>query len=157
MIAVLVIVVLAGCDGAFAGFRSSAGRTGLVRHRAEDVRAHLRGFLLVVALLVPAALVALLEPADGVRAARAMLLLYAPYGALVLLALAAYASLPWRLRFLAMALVLGPFTLARPLVAVAGGAFGLVAADATSTRVAVGLAVLAVLAVPRLADRLWYD
>lgn len=159
MTAVLVVaglVVLGGCDGAFAGFRSSVGRTGLVDHRADDARAQLRGLALVTGLLVPTAALALVHPDDAVDAGVGMLTVYAPYGLLVLLALAAYASLGWRNGFLASALILGPFTLLRPLVAVAGGVAGVLLADRATTVLAVVLAVVAVLAVQPLCDRLWY-
>ena len=51
----------------------------------------------------------------------------------------------------------GPFTLLRPVVAVTGGAVGLVRADQVTTQVAVVLGVVAVLAVQPLCDHLWYD
>jgi len=89
------------------------------------------------------------------EAGAAMLAVHLPYGVLVLLALAAYLTLSWRRRFLASALLLGPLTLLRPLVAVSGLVLatwaghdllvGLVAAAATS----------AVLSVEPLADRRW--
>lgn len=148
------LVVLAVLDGAFSGFRSAQGRTGLIRHVRTDVVAQVRGAGLAVALLLPAAAAVLLDAGDGVRAGRAMLLVYAPYGAVVLLALLAYGTLGWRQRFLAMALVLGPLTLARPLVAVVGAGAGLLAAGSWSTRVAVLLAVTAVLLVEPVSDRL---
>jgi hypothetical protein len=85
-----------------------------------------------------------------------MLRVYAPYGAVFFVALAAYLLLPWRIRFLATAVVMGPFTWVRPLVALAGGLLGVLAADRGVTRAAVVLAVVAVLAVPHVADRLWY-
>lgn len=77
-------------------------------------------------------------------------------GALVLLALSAHVLLDWRRQFVASALVLGPFTLGRPAVALGGAASGAwLSGDA---RVAVlGLAAAgAVLAVEPLAGRQWY-
>lgn len=148
------LVLLAASDGAFSGFRSSVGRSGLVDHRAEDLRAQVRGLVLVALLLVPAAACALVEPGEAVEAGTAMLLVYGPYGALALLALAAYGTLGWRRRFLAMALILGPLTLVRPFVAVAGGVLGVLATDAGTARTAVVLAVVAVLAVGPVCDRL---
>ena len=38
-----LLAVVGVLDGAFAGFRASCGRTGLVDHRAEDRRATRRG------------------------------------------------------------------------------------------------------------------
>ncbi len=153
---VAALVVLAACDGAFSGFRSSVGRTGLVDHRAEDVRAQLRGLAVVGVLLVPAAAFAVAGVGDATDAGAAMLAVYAPYGVLVLAALVVYGTVGWRTRFLAMAVILGPFSLLRPVVAVAGGLAGLVVADSTTTRLAVVLAVAAVLAVQPICDRLWY-
>jgi hypothetical protein len=48
---------------------------------------------------------------DYARAGTAMLAIYGPYALLVLIALACYATLSWRLRYLAAALILGPCTL----------------------------------------------
>ena len=115
------LLALAILDGAFAGFRSSAGRTGLISHRLYDRRAARRGAGLASILLIPAVAVAsadvILRPghlADYTRAGTAMLAVYGPYALLVLAALACYATLNWQLRYLASALVLGPFTLFRP-------------------------------------------
>ena len=154
------LVVVAGLDGAFAGFRASCGRTGLIRHRTQDRRAARSGLLLLSLLLVPAGalmaidLLARPDRLDTYRhAGQAMLEAYLPYGLLVLLALLGYLTLRWRRRFLASALLLGPLTLVRPLVAVAGG----VAASWTSHDPAVTLVALAatwaVLLVEPLAGR----
>jgi len=89
-------------------------------------------------------------------AGEAMLTVYLPYAALVLIALAAYVLLNWRHRFVAMALILGPFTLARPVVALTGA---LVAAWWTRDVMAAGLALaaaVAVLTVEPAVGRLWY-
>ncbi|MFI7540745.1 class I SAM-dependent methyltransferase [Actinoplanes sp. NPDC049599] len=89
------------------------------------------------------------------RAGRAALALYLPFGAVVLAALAGYAVLSWRRRFLATALILGPFTFARPLVAVAGV---VLAARATTDLLVLGVAaaaVAAVLAVEPIQNRRW--
>ena len=64
--------------------------------------------------------------------------------------------LDWTLKYLASAVILGPFTFARPLVAVAGAVAGaLSGADAVVTTTIV-LATAAVLTVEPLAGRLWY-
>lgn len=149
------LVLLAAADGSLAGFRSAQGRTGLIDHRRADLAAQLRGLALAVVLLLPTALVVLVDGRWSTWSApgTAMLAVYAPYGALVLLALLAYLTLTWRLRYLATALILGPFTLARPVVAVAGGAAGVVASQRAVEVVAVVLAVAGVLAVEPLCDR----
>ncbi|MDQ7904874.1 oxidoreductase [Phytohabitans sp. ZYX-F-186] len=157
------LTAIAVLDSMFAGFRSSLGRTGLIRHRHRDVLAHLRGLALSALLLAPVAAVALVDVAlRGPRlaiylaAGRAMLLVYLPFAAVVLLALAAYLVPHWQHRFLAAVVVLGPGTLARPLVALAGvAAAGWASRDALATTLALG-AVCAALAVEPWAERRWY-
>jgi hypothetical protein len=73
-----------------------------------------------------------------------------------LIALACYASLNWRPKYLASALILGPFTLDRPVIAVLGAALGVALSNDAAVATAVGLSVIAVLAVKPLAGRLWY-
>jgi hypothetical protein len=157
------LVVLAILDGTFSGFRSSLGRTGKLDHRRSDVRAALRGGALVGVLLAP--LVALTAADVLITGSRlgtyddtgqAMLLVYAPYAALVLLALGAYFALGWQQRYLASAMILGPFTLLRPAVAVAGAIVGIVAGTDVRAAVLTVAFVAAVLAVEPLADRFWY-
>jgi hypothetical protein len=157
------LLFLAVLDGAFAGFRSSAGRTGLIRHRRYDRRAARRGAGLACVLLSPAIAIAcadaVLRPghlADYVRAGTAMLAVYGPYALLVLAALACYATLNWQLRYLASAMVLGPLTLLRPGIAILGAALGMARGNDVVTAFAAALSAAAVLAVEPLAGRLWY-
>ncbi len=160
-VALLVVGLL---DGSFAGFRASLGRSGLVDHRRSDIVAARRGLRLVVVLLTPAVALVGGAAAGGTwpddafaRAGTAMVVVYVPYGVLVLLAVGAYAVLDWKLKYLASAVILGPFTFARPLVAVAGAVAGaLSGADAVVTTTIV-LATAAVLTVEPLAGRLWYE
>jgi hypothetical protein len=79
-----------------------------------------------------------------------------PGGLLVLAALACYATLNWQLRYLASALVLGPFTLFRPGIAILGAAVGMALGRDVVTAFAAVLSAIAVLAVEPLAGRLWY-
>jgi hypothetical protein len=157
------LILLALMDGACAGFRSSVGRSGLISHRASDRRAARRGMTVVAVLLTPAVAVAcavvLLEPSrSGIyaRAGEMMLSVYAPYGLAVLSALAVYATLDWRKRYVAAALVLGPLTLARPLVVILGAALAVAATKDAVVAITAVLVVLGVLAVGPVADRLWY-
>lgn len=150
-------------NGSFAGFRASVGRTGLIDHRQSDYQAARRGASLVCILLTPAvagaSADALVHPAhleQYTRAGIAMLEVYGPYALLVLIALACYAALNWRLKYLASALILGPFTLLRPLIAILGAALGVTAGHDRAVAAAAGLSVIAVLAVEPLAGRLWY-
>jgi hypothetical protein len=157
------LAVLALVDGACAGFRSSAGRTGLIRHRQADYLAARRGAVLAFVALVPviAVTVGAVELHPGrlpayTRAGEAMLAVYTPYGVIVVVALACYVTLGWRQRYLASAVILGPLTLLRPAVALAGAGLGAaVAGDAVAAACAVA-AALAVLTVEPLAGRLWY-
>ena len=157
------LLALAALDGALAGFRSSAGRTGLIRRRRRDLLAAARGGLTGLVLLAPVVVVVLLQVAADpgrtarhLRAGQLMLAVYLPYGALVLLALACYSLLGWRRRFLAEALVLGPFTLARPAVALGGALAGAWASHDVAVAAAALASGLAVLAVQPVVDRLWY-
>ena len=162
-LAAAALTVLALLDGAFAGFRASAGRTGLIDHRQADQVAGLRGAALTCVLLTPATAIttaaAVLHPprlAAFARAGEAMLAVYGPYGLIVLAALGCYAALGWRNRYLASAVILGPLTWLRPAVAVTGAILGGAASPDPLIWVAAGLAVAAVLAVEPLAGRLWY-
>lgn len=155
------LAALALVDGACSGFRSGAGRTGLVRHRDTDLRSAVRGTLLVSVLLSPTAalsagaLTADRQEAHFVAAGQWMLWILTPYAAVVTVALIAYAILSWRLKYLAMAMVLGPLTLIRPAVAVAAGAAGMAAGSSWLVATAVALSVAAALAVEPLMNRRW--
>jgi hypothetical protein len=157
------LVVLGVLDGAFSGFRSSVGRTGLIDHRAADRVAARRGTVLCGLLLFPVVAGicadALLHPARlGVytRAGVVMLAIYLPYALIVLAAIGCYLTLSWRKRYLASAVILGPLTLLRPVVAVLGAVLGVIASrDAIAAAFSV-IAVAAVLAVEPTAGRRWY-
>jgi hypothetical protein len=147
-------------DGAFSGFRASLGRSGLVDHRAEDRRGLLTGAALVAVLAVPAlaamAVDLLLlagEPAVYRDLGRWFLTVVGPYAVVVLVALAVYAGLRWELKYLASALVLGPFTLARPYVVAAATLVAVLHTRAVGASVAIVLAALAVLLVEPVLDR----
>ncbi|MFT4265144.1 MAG: hypothetical protein QM572_17305 [Nocardioides sp.] len=157
---VAAFVVLALADGACSGLRASFGRTGLVRHRARDVRAAATGVGMVAALLVPASVLVSVGSAAGrvsgadvTHVGRSMLMVLAPYAVVVSLALAAYGLLGWRQRYLAMTLILGPCTLVRPPVAVLAAAVGVAASPAPLLAAAVVLGVAAVLLVEPLMNR----
>jgi hypothetical protein len=157
------LLALAILDGAFSGFRSSVGRTGLIDHRAADWLAGRRGAALAIAGLLPVIVAVtadvLLRPARvGIyaRAGNGMLAIYLPYGLIVLAALTVYLTLSWRKRYLAAAVILGPLTLLRPAVAVLGGALAAIASrDPVASACAV-LSIIAVLGVGPTADRIWY-
>lgn len=157
----VVLVALAVLDGMFSGFRSACGRDGRIRTRRRDAVAQARGLAVVTVLLLPAVVLGAAGLAGGDRAAwrraaEALVATYLPFGALVLLALAAYATLTWQRRFLAVALILGPGTLLRPVVAVAGAGVAILRAGDGAVATGVVLAVAAVLAVEPVCDRCWY-
>lgn len=165
MIAIVAasFLVLALLDAGFSGFRASLGRTGLIDHRRSDVLATFRGAVLGVALLSPASAlfavdVGLLDasPRSYRIAGAAALMTFAPYAGLTLLALAAYALLGWRQKYLASAVVLGPFTLVRPLVVATGALIAIVRVDDVAVSMVVLLSATAMLAVEPLAGRMWY-
>lgn len=160
IVASVLLVALAIVDGACSGLRASLGRSGLVRHLDVDRRSALIGLVLVCALLVPAAAVAGLGLGTGSvprneagAAAWRMLDVLLPYAAVVTTALAAYAVLGWRQKYVAMALVLGPFTLVRPLIVIGAALAG----ASGSTSWLLGSVILtgsaAVLAVEPLLNR----
>lgn len=160
----VLLAVFAALDGAFAGFRASCGRTGLIDHTLNDRRGAKRGLILSAGFLVPISVAICIDAATSATtldayhdAGRTMLWIFAPYGVLVLAALAAYLTLDWRRRFLASVLILGPFTLIRPLVVVSAVvAVGYTNDHATVLLSAVAAGV-AVLAVEPLTGRLWYS
>ncbi|MGO8957479.1 MAG: hypothetical protein ACLQFR_08950 [Streptosporangiaceae bacterium] len=90
------------------------------------------------------------------RAGEVMLDVYAPYGLAVLVALVTYATLGWRKRYLAAAVILGPFTLLRPVVVVLGAGLAVGVTHDVAVAITAILAILGVLAVEPVADRLWY-
>jgi hypothetical protein len=90
------------------------------------------------------------------RAGAAMLAIYGPYALLVLVALTAYATLKWELKYLASAVILGPLTLLRPVIAILGVVPAGVSSNDLAVTIAAALSVVAVLAVEPLAGRLWY-
>ncbi len=125
------LCLLAILDGAFAGFRAAAGRDLRIHKRGLFIRAMLVGAAAgAAAMAVEGALVTALTAlapegslaAPFARAGALMLAWYAPFAAVVLCALGAYITLAYEARSLATVIVLGPLTLARPWLVVAGAA-----------------------------------
>ncbi|MFJ5118310.1 hypothetical protein [Kitasatospora sp. NPDC088548] len=160
----VLLLLLGLLDAAFAGFRASSGRDGRIRRAAGNRRAALRGLahgtpgLLAAAAVAGAVLLGSDDPAARYReldeAGLRMLVVYGPYSALVLGSLACYLVGPFRLSTLAMIIGLGPLTLLRPPVVVAGA----VAAAWQSLPAAVVAltAGVAVLLVEPVVHRRWY-
>jgi len=159
------LCAMAVLDGLLCGFRAAAGRDGRIDKRAYYRRAMVRGAAAgaraaAACAGVAIALWALAEVKDrpGLTAAldgagRRALTVYVPYGAVAVASIVAWLVSP-RGRTLSTVVVLGPFTLARPAVIVAGLVAG-VAPDRRPALVVVG-AVVGVVALTlerRLAAR----
>ncbi|MFB8272342.1 hypothetical protein ACFC96_37960 [Streptomyces sp. NPDC055955] len=159
-----LLAALALVDAAFAGFRSYTGRDGRIRKSRRALLAARRGLSVgAPALLLSAALAVTLLGAAADRAARyaeldaaahRMLLCYAPYAVIVALSLACYLWGPFRAGTLAVVVGLGPLTLVRPLVVLAGAAaaaWGSLPAASVAAVAAAG-----VLVVEPFVHRRWY-
>lgn len=107
-LSVATVAAIALLDALFSGYRAAQGRTGRLSSLRRDALAHLRGAC-VWALLIMVPLGAghvWLEPHSVKRAFDAMVL--TPYALVTLTAILAWCVLSWRVRYLAMALVLAP-------------------------------------------------
>ena len=157
MIQAVVLCAMAVLDASLAGFRSIAGRDAHVDKRGLFRRWCLRGAGVGVAALciIGLMLLALLARADDhallfeemLAAGGRMLMVFAPYTLVVLAALAAYAVPNLEVRCLATVTVLGPLTMARSVVLLAG-AF----AAAWTAPPAVQVAAFTTIAVVLLAE-----
>jgi hypothetical protein len=150
----VVLYVLATLDGAFCGYRAAAGRNALIDKRRYYRRALLRGaglvqgavalvgVILVCVLALSSARTSLVD--DLLAAATRMLMVYVPYAAVALMALAVRLLPSVDFRSATSVFVLGPLTAVRPLVAVAGVLCGILPADRLQTRL-LGIIVLALM------------
>jgi hypothetical protein len=152
--------LLALVDGALMGFRAAAGKSAVLDKRAYYLRAIGVGAVATAAALVfliaAAAVLLALAPGASVDLAvagtRATWALGA-YATVVLVAMSLYA-LPWSdVRTLATVIVLGPFTLARPWVILAGIAGGALARPEPLVLVMAALVVATLLPLERLVSR----
>lgn len=123
LLALLVLV-----DGTLCGFRAAAGRNARLFLRDYYAASMRRAAVLALVIVAGFSGVALAVHALDAEAfealhaaAEVMVLVYGVYATVVLLALGLYLLGHFDLGVLATVLVLGPFTLARPLV-IAGGA-----------------------------------
>lgn len=126
-----LLYLLACLDGAFAGFRSAAGRNPRLDKRAWYRSAMLGGLAYSqgAALVVVASCAALAVPTDALfQGVLAMLQVYGLYAGAALLALAVYLVPHPDLSSLATVLVLGPLTLLRVPTILAGALWGALAA-----------------------------
>lgn len=146
--------LLATLDAGFTGYREAAGRSALIDKRRYYRIAMLRGALFgQIAIAVAAGvimLMLLITPdsqtllADFYRAGSRMLVVYVPYAAIILIAFIFRLVPSVDIRSITSTLIFGPFTLIRPLVAVAGLVYGVLAAPRVET-IVLGLVVLAMM------------
>ncbi len=160
------LVAVALLDAALAGFRAAAGRSALIRKSRYNLAAAARGAACSCLLLLglatglgwylaasrnqPTAFAAL------VGAGGRMSLVYLPYAAVVLVSLAGYFTLPLRASSWTILVGLGPLTLLRPAVAIAGGAAAIWHSTGPAVAVVAALAVAGVLAIEPAVHWRWY-
>lgn len=151
-ILIVTLYLLATIDSIASGYSAAAGRSALIRKRSHYLRAMGRGFLfgqaaaMISLTLVLAAIRFSPAPealrADLVRVWARMLQVYLPFASLILLAFAVRLLPSVDVRCLTSTLVFGPLAGIRPLVGVAGLAWGLLAAPRPEIA-AGGLSILA--------------
>lgn len=120
-------------DAAMSGYREAAGRSALIDKRQHYFRAMIRGTLFGQLAMLIAAVAAILvaylsgvQPDDGLRDAGAsMLLIFLPFTAVIVMALFMRLLPSVDIRSITSTVVFGPFTMLRPVVAIAGLAYGL--------------------------------
>jgi hypothetical protein len=162
----VALVLLALVDAGFAGFRAATGRNARIRKRSYYLLAAYRGFgtgavgLGLVALLVGVVLWCTADPGarydELVRSGTRMLLVVAPFAALVVVSLLAYWVLPMRESTFVILVGLGPFTLIRPVVVLGVTAWSVAgSADWLAWVVAIAAAI-SVLAVEPVVHHRWY-
>jgi hypothetical protein len=129
----LALVALALVDGGLLGFRAAAGRSGMIvkgayYRRAVALGAGYAGAVSLGGVLLALSLSALGGPAVWpalVEAGRAAVTVYAGFAALIFAALAVWAVPVSEVRTIAAVTVLGPGTILRPWVLLAGLGWGL--------------------------------
>jgi len=147
----VVLWLLATLDAGFTGYREAAGRNALINKRQYYRRAMLKGALFGQVAVAIAAFVILISVAvtpdrqslmrDYDAAGSRMLIFYLPYAAVILVAFLARWIPSVDIRSITSTLIFGPFTLIRPLVAIVGLVYGVLAAPRVET-VVLGLIVL---------------
>lgn len=135
---VFLLWLLATIDAAFIGYREAAGRSALINKRKYYQKAMLRGVLfgqITVAVAGIFILLAVLFSAESsiliteleLVGAR-MLIVYVPFAAIIFLAFVVRLLPSVDIKSITSTVIFGPFTLLRPLVAVGGIVYGLLAA-----------------------------
>ena len=130
----VLLGVLAFIDGTLCGFRAAAGRNPRIflwRYYGASMRRGALGALFTIGLFLVIGLCLPGEETWGslVVAANKLVMVYGVFATLVLAALGLYLSSSFDLGVLASVIVLGPFTLARPLVILGGAAWAASTSD----------------------------
>jgi hypothetical protein len=150
---IVTLYLLATIDATLSGYSAAAGRSALIRKETHYRKAMLRGFVLgqIAAAVSLSLVVAVMNAAPDRAAFRAdlalvwmrMLHIYLPF-ALVILTAFAFRLIPSvDVRCLTSTLVFGPLAGIRPLVGIAGLAWGVWAAPRLEI-IAGGAAILAI-------------
>jgi hypothetical protein len=147
----ILLWMLATMDAGFAGYREAAGRNALIDKRRYYRRAMVQGALFgQVAVAIAAIIIVLMLSiapdrqillAAFEKAGARMLMIYLPYAVFILVAFIFRIINSVDIRSITSTLIFGPFTLIRPLVAVTGVVYGVVAAPRVET-IVLGLLVL---------------
>lgn len=148
---VFLLWLLATLDSALIGYREAAGRNALIEKKAYYRHALIRGALFgqLAVLIVGAITAVALLTSDNTHElfgkleliGTRMLLVYIPYALIILITLSIRAF-PWvDIRSITSTVILGPFTLIRPLVVLLGAVWGILAAPSAITIVLVVLIV----------------
>ena len=163
MIIVAVLAALAWFDLMLAGFRAAAGRDGSIDKRgyfrAAMTRAAAFGLLLVGLNGAVAAALVFTSPAPDamwlelLRAGETCIWVFGVFATLTLAALAFWLSPNSESQLLASIIVLGPLTLARPLVIVGGLAFAAVRSGESRVWIAAAIAGITMLGAERVLGR----
>lgn len=157
-----LLYLMATLDSALVGFRVASGRNLHIRKRQYFRQSIRQSFIAGQCLLllsvgaVSAVLALAPEPEvlwhDFLDTARGMLLVYAPYSVLVVLALALYLIPKTDSRSLATVVVLGPFTMLRPYVFLLGLAACWFGGDSISPRLLASFGVALQLSLEPLLE-----
>lgn len=130
-----LLFVLATLDAAFVGWRSAAGRTGIVRKVPYYMRAMLRGAMAgqvgIFAIALTVALCFWFAPGfnalwqDFEKFGEVLLWFFIPYATIAVLAFVPRFTPSVDIRSMTNVVIFGPFTLIRPYLVVAGVLTGL--------------------------------
>ena len=148
---VFLLWLLATLDGGFTGYREAAGRNALINKRLYYRRAMIKGALfgqiavgiaaavILISLTVTPDRQSLLRDYD--KAGARMLIFYLAYATVILIAFLVRWIPSVDIRSITSTMIFGPLTLIRPLVAVVGLVYGVLAAPRVAT-IVLGLVVL---------------